>query len=176
MRTSIRWTKVAESGQLEPSGSSGIELDDLIGLASAKVDDKGRLKLPVQQVTWLQSFGDKKYFVTTLNRLEARIYPISQWKENEKRFTEPGVDAKDWKAIRLVAYYYGEVTEIDGQNRIMLPTTLRRELKLEGQPVMLDAHPGHVKVLGQGYLDERMRSALDNVEEKIDRIEARGLK
>ena len=56
----------------------------LRGNAPATIDEKGRLKLPVDVQTFLGSFGDDKLFVTSVDDRIARIYPISVWKGNEK--------------------------------------------------------------------------------------------
>ena len=51
-------------------------------IAQARVDDKGRLKLPAEFLEYLKKLGVNMVFVTTLDKKTARIYPISLWKSN----------------------------------------------------------------------------------------------
>ena len=71
------WTKVEEQPQKTP-------VDSPRGFFSAHVDDKGRLKLPVELQQYLSAIGDEKYFVTSVDDRIARIYPISVWKGDRK--------------------------------------------------------------------------------------------
>ena len=59
-------------------------------IAQARVDEKGRLKLPSEFLEYLKKLGVDKVFITTLDRQLARIYPISVWKANENLFAERG--------------------------------------------------------------------------------------
>jgi MraZ protein len=56
------------------------------GTYQARVDEKGRLKLPAVFQQYLTDLGETKVFVTSLDVRIARIYPISVWKENEILF------------------------------------------------------------------------------------------
>ncbi len=44
---------------------------------------------------------------------------------------EPGEDADLRADVAMVANHYGEDVEVDGQGRVLVPTTLRRDLELE---------------------------------------------
>ena len=63
------------------------------GFFSARVDEKGRLKLPAAITQYLGALGENKVFVTTLNGSTARIYPISAWRQTENVLEEAGEDA-----------------------------------------------------------------------------------
>ena len=64
-------------------GQSGAVVEAPRGTLSGRVDEKGRLKLPAALVQYLESIGERKLFVTTLNIATALIYPISSWRETE---------------------------------------------------------------------------------------------
>src|SRR5438445_469324 len=49
-----------------------------------KLDDKGRLKLPAVFLEYFGELGEKKLFVTSINRRTAQIYPTSVWRKNKK--------------------------------------------------------------------------------------------
>ena len=86
-----------ENGQIVPAGAPN-------GVFAVSVDDKGRLKLPASLLTYLEGFKeDRKVFITTFDESEARIYPISVWRETEKKLQEPGDDFEALEALAKVA-------------------------------------------------------------------------
>ena len=56
------------------------------GRYPARLDDKGRCKLPADFVHFFRSLPEQKLFVTSLDRRIAQIYPIALWRENETFF------------------------------------------------------------------------------------------
>ncbi len=58
------------------------------GRYSGKLDDKGRLKFPVQFQTYLGSLDEKGLFVTSIDRTTVQIYPIATWRANLKLLAE----------------------------------------------------------------------------------------
>src|SRR5215831_11812581 len=57
----------------------------LRGSALAKVDDKGRLKVPASFRAALESKFGPEFFVTSLRGESVRIYPIESWVRIEER-------------------------------------------------------------------------------------------
>jgi MraZ protein len=146
------------------------------GTLSGRVDEKGRLKLPATVVQYLDTLGERKVFVTTLNISTALIYPISVWRETEKMLQEPGDDA-DLKAdVAFVANHYGEDVEIDAQGRVLMPTTLRRDLELEKDDVHLLFYKQRIEVIGSKVYEQRLTSASTNLFEKVKALEKKGLR
>ena len=146
------------------------------GTLSGRVDEKGRLKLPAALVQYLESIGERKLFVTTLNIATALIYPISSWRETEKLLEEPGEDAEDRADIAMVANHYGEESEIDGQGRVLIPTTLRRELGFEKDDVYLLCYKGRIEVFGSKVYEQRLSKAKTNLADKHSALEKKGLR
>ena len=66
----------------EPNQTAKPEPPD--GMYPARMDDRGRVKLPAAFKEYLDSLDDKKLFVTSLDRRIARIYPIQLWRETKK--------------------------------------------------------------------------------------------
>ena len=106
-------------------------------MTELRVDEKGRLKLPPVVQQYIRSFGDAKVFVTSMDGAQARIYPISVWVRNEKLLQKPGPNAKLSNKLQLLAMIFGQEGEMDSHGRVLLPTNLRRELELEGEPVWI---------------------------------------
>lgn len=146
------------------------------GTLNGRVDEKGRLKLPTALAQYLENLGERKVFITTLNVSTALIYPISVWKETEKMLQEPGEDADLRAEVAMVANHYGEDVEVDGQGRVLVPTTLRRDLELEKSDVYLLCFKGRIEMLGSKVYEQRLNKAKANVAEKVALLEKKGLR
>ena len=145
-------------------------------IAQARVDDKGRLKLPSEFLEYLKKLGVDKVFITTVDRELARIYPISVWKANENFFANAGDLAEMAEDVAYFAKFFGGDSEIDAQGRVLMPATLRRELALESQPVFLDCYNGRINVASKAVHDARFHRAAANLGEKVKALEKKGLK
>src|SRR5271165_3066042 len=97
----------------------------------ARLDDKGRLKLPATFQQFFNSLGERKLFVTSVNRRIAQIYPMAVWKENEKFFESFRANPAAARRIAFNANDLGAEAEMDAQGRITFNPELRRELNLE---------------------------------------------
>ena len=146
------------------------------GTLNGRVDEKGRLKLPNSIAQYFGALGEEKVFITTLNTSTALIYPISVWRETENMLQEPGEDA-DWRAdVAFVANHYGEDGEIDAQGRVLLPTTLRRDLELEKDDVYLVCYKQRIEVFGSKIYGQRLEAAKTNLADKLKALEKKGLR
>jgi len=147
------------------------------GFFSAHVDDKGRLKLPVDMQQYLSAIGDERFFVTSVDDRIARIYPISVWKGNEKILEELATEDPDAaEALLFVTNDYGAEAKVDPQGRVTLPTDLRRALSLENQEVRLDWSQGAINVYSKVEYEARKRQAKDNLPEKLKMAKLKGFK
>ena len=145
-------------------------------IAQARVDDKGRLKLPAEFLEYLKKLGVDKVFITTVDRELARIYPISVWKANENLFANAGDLAEMAEDVAYIAKVFGGDSEIDGQGRVLMPAALRRELEMESQQVFLDCYNGRINVASKSVHDERVNRAMANLSTKVKTLETKGLK
>jgi MraZ protein len=114
----------------------------LRGNCPAKVDEKGRLKVPAPFLEVLKEYGSAQFYITSLNGKSARIYPLSVWTKKEEQLSalepkDPANQAK--RKILLWTSYYGQQVEIDGQGRLLLPGLLRDEAKLTAEVDVLGA-------------------------------------
>ncbi len=146
------------------------------GFLAARVDEKGRLKLPSSVVQYLESFGERKVFITTLNASTARIYPISVWRETERSLEEAGDDTEAREDVAFIAYHFGADDEMDGQGRVLVPTELRRELKFENEQVFLRCFKQRIDILGREVYEQRLSKARTGLDEKVQGLEKKGLR
>jgi MraZ protein len=95
------------------------------GSYSAKIDDKGRLKLPTAFKTLVSDEADAALFLTSLNGDSVRIYPMHAWRALEQRIARmPSAHPARMKFLDRVNYF-GQVGEFDAQGRVMIPSRLR---------------------------------------------------
>jgi MraZ protein len=146
------------------------------GIYPARVDEKGRLKLPAVFQQYLMDLGEKRVFITSLDVRIARIYPISVWKENEILLETATEDPEIVEDVKFIANDLGADSEIDGQGRVLVPQELRQMLNLENQPVWIECQKGRMNVYGKEVYEDRKRRAYENAAEKLRALEKKGLK
>ena len=145
------------------------------GMYPARVDDKGRLKLPVGFQQYFAGLTEKKLFVTSLDRRIGHIYPIANWRENKKFFYENRGNAKAAQRIAFNAQDLGADSEMDGQGRVLLPPEMRRELGIENQGVRLFAYKGHIQILSEAVYAEQKLQASASATEDLETLDGAGL-
>lgn len=145
------------------------------GRYPARVDDKGRVKLPVNFAQYFGALREKKLFVTSIDRRTAQIYTLDVWRQNEKTLAGDRENAAAARKVLFNAGDLGAETEMDNQGRILLSPELRRELGIENQPVHLLAYKGHVEVLSEQAYEARKLASSKIDQEEIDKLEAAGL-
>ena len=95
----------------------------LRGNSPATVDDKGRIKIPSVFLDTLKESGDK-FYVTSENGDRAYIYPMKVWNEIEERLAKLSGHNRTKQKFLNRTNYYGQVVELDGQGRLLIPGVL----------------------------------------------------
>ena len=123
---------------------SKVEQKVLRGNYSAKIDDKGRLKIPNGFRAVVEEQHGASLFVTSITGDSVRIYPMPVWMGVEERLGRmPSTHPARLKFLDRVNYF-GQLAEFDSQGRVSLPTRLRVSASMSGE----------VDVLGQvDYLE-----------------------
>lgn len=143
----------------------------------ARVDEKGRLKLPVDFQRYLAAIGDNRVFITTVEGRIARIYPISVWRENEILLRTAGPNAKAAEAVWLLASRYGDDAELDGQGRLLVPSELRKRLGLESEGVWLQYFfTGHIRIYTDAQFEQMTAEAFEGIDDKLAVMQEAGLR
>jgi MraZ protein len=114
------------------------------GNAPARIDDKGRLKVPNAFRALLESKYGRELFLTSLTGEYVRIYPMPVWLEIEQKLgAMPSTHPARLRFLDRVNYF-GQTAELDAQGRVIIPLRLRDAATMSGD----------VDVLGQvHYLD-----------------------
>jgi MraZ protein len=110
----------------------------LRGNCPAKIDAKGRLKIPTAFRRYLEdTHHDRDFFVTSLTGEFARVYPLPVWIEIEKKITAaPSMNPAIQRYMNLVSYY-GQMATMDDQGRILIHPLLRQSSGLTGAVAVL---------------------------------------
>ncbi|HYT06517.1 MAG TPA: hypothetical protein VEL77_02610 [Rugosimonospora sp.] len=103
----------------------------LRGNYPAKVDDKGRVKIPAAFLEALREYGNK-FYVTSENGDYVRVYPIKIWNEIEEKLARLSSHNRTKQKFLTRTNYYGQVVELDGQGRILVPSILRESAQMRG--------------------------------------------
>jgi len=141
-----------------------------------RMDDRGRVKLPAAFKEYLDKLTEKKLFVTSLDRRIAQIYPIHSWRDTEKFMENFSEDPLAAENLAFNAADLGAETEMDSQGRVLFSTELRRELKLEEQPVHMFWFGGHIEVLNESVYEERKLAATAKPVEDRAKLRQAGMK
>lgn len=110
----------------------------LRGNYTARVDEKGRLKIP----TAFRRYIEEKYtipeaYVTSLNGDCVRIYPLPEWESIEQRLALlPSMDPARRKFLDRTNYY-GQQATVDGQGRVLVHPLLRKSSGVVGDVAVL---------------------------------------
>lgn len=108
------------------------------GTQEAKVDEKGRLKVPADFMKLIleKNYGSQ-FFITSRDGKVAEIWPMPEWeKEEAKKAALPEEDEAKTTWMRVVNFF-GGVVEIDKQDRLMLPRKIRERFSLVSVDVVV---------------------------------------
>jgi MraZ protein len=119
-----------------------------------RVDEKGRLKVPIEFKRVIdEKYGADKFYITSLDGKVAQVYPFEEWERIEQKLAALSTFNPTKKKFLSRANYYGQVVEMDGQGRLLMPQLLRESAQIKGE----------VAVMGNlTYLEVRNLEALQN--------------
>ena len=104
----------------------------LRGSYTARIDEKGRLKLPTPFKAEVEERHGTSLFVTSVDGECVLIYPMPVWEAHEQRLLQiPGTDPTLARYLRLVNFH-GQQNEFDSQGRVVIQTRLRESAAIVG--------------------------------------------
>ncbi len=110
----------------------------LRGNYQAKVDEKGRLKIPASFLEELKEYGNQ-FYITSPDGETARIYPMKVWNEIEDKLAKLPSAHKSKRKFLMRTSYFGQVVELDAQGRVLMPSVLREKAQTKGDVAVLGA-------------------------------------
>ena len=127
----------------------------LRGNHPARVDDKGRLKVPNGFRTIVESHFGPELFVTSVTGEYVRVYPMAVWLEIERKLAEvPSASPAKQRFLDRVNFF-GQVVTMDRQGRVLLPQILREPAAMSGVVAVLGLQ-NHLAVWNEKRLRERL--------------------
>ena len=107
------------------------------GNIPAKIDEKGRLKLPVAFKQLLDAANVTQFYITSVDGKKAEIWPLPEWEKREKKLLKSSTmnDAVE-KYLNLTSYF-GQQVEMDNQGRVLIPQILRGAAKMNAEVAVM---------------------------------------
>jgi MraZ protein len=127
----------------------------LLGSYQAKIDEKFRLKIPAKFRRDLSETEENTYYVTSDDGSCAQIYPMSVWERIAQKFQEPPRFEPAKLKFQKFTGYYGLITEMDPQGRILIPQTLREDAKISGDVIVI-GRTDHLEVWNNEVIRKSM--------------------
>jgi len=126
-----------------------------MGHAPAKVDDKGRLKIPAGFRKVIEEKYGADCFITSTDGERAVIYPMPVWYDFQGRMAKvPSTSQAKAKLLERVNYY-GQTATIDQQGRVLVPAVLRSVAGIADDVVVL-GNTDHLIVWNEERIQKRM--------------------
>jgi MraZ protein len=127
----------------------------LRGNHPARIDDKGRVKVPNGFRQIVESEYGPELFVTSVTGEYVRLYPMLVWLEIERKLAAvPGTSPAKQRFLDRVNFF-GQLVAMDKQGRVLIPQILRESATMSGEVSVLGLQ-NHLAVWNQRRLTERL--------------------
>src|ERR1043166_5906025 len=98
-----------------------------------RVDEKGRLKVPADFKKVIDEKYGTQFYITSLDGKVAQVYPFEEWERIEQKLAGLSTFNPTKKKFLNRTNYYGQVVEMDGQGRLLVPSLLRDSAGIKGE-------------------------------------------
>jgi MraZ protein len=126
------------------------------GSQQARIDDKGRLKVPSDFRSVLEDRYGTRLFVTSHLGESVLIYPLPVWEEVERKLLALPSTLDERDRLLEAVNYFGVPTELDAQGRVLIPQKLRDSALMVGDVDVM----GKLTVL-EVWNHERLRARVE---------------
>ncbi len=109
----------------------------LRGNHPAKIDDKGRLKLPAAFKQLWDAQHVAEVYITSANGKSAEIWALPEWEKQEALLAASSTMDEAVDKYLDMTSYYGQQVEIDSQARVLMPQILRGAAKLDAEVAVM---------------------------------------
>lgn len=127
----------------------------LRGNSLAKVDAKGRLKVPASFRGVIEPKYGNEFFVTSLRGASVLIYPMQVYAELEERLTGSSSVGPLVSKLRFALNSYGQGAVMDQQGRILIHPFLREKTEINGEVAVL-GQQNYLEVWNRTRFDEQL--------------------
>lgn len=109
----------------------------LRGNYTARIDDKGRLKIPAHFKRKIEEKYGSEIYVTSLTGQSVQIFPLREWEIIEQKIALLPTNEAARRIYMTATSFYGQESEIDNQGRILIQPLLRKEAAVYGEVSVL---------------------------------------
>jgi MraZ protein len=102
-----------------------------------RVDEKGRLKVPAEFKRVIDEKYGTQFFITSLDGKVAQVYPFEEWERIEQKLAGLSTFNPTKKKFLDRVNYYGQMVEMDGQGRLLIPQLVRDSAQIKGEVAVL---------------------------------------
>jgi MraZ protein len=127
----------------------------LRGNHPARIDDKGRLKVPNGFRSLLEAQYGAELFVTSITGEYVKLYPMPVWLEIERKLADVASTHPSKQRFLDRVNFFGQVVTLDRQGRVVIPQLLRESAAMNGEVSVLGLQ-NHLAVWSQKRLLERL--------------------
>lgn len=127
------------------------------------IDEKGRISLPSKFREVLRAkYGSESLVVTNMPECLV-VYPVAEWKKIEEVLFKIPFTIKEGR--EFLRYFLGSAEEVepDKQGRLLLPQSLRSEIKLDREVILLGMLT-YFEIWNPQVLEERFKGIKDSFE------------
>jgi transcriptional regulator MraZ len=150
-----------------------VELSVLMGHSPAKIDEKGRLKVPSSFRKIIEERYGADCFITSNDGEHALVYPLPVWLDYQSRLAKVPSSSRAKSKILERVNYFGQLSTLDAQGRLLVPAVLRDVAGINDDVVVLGSQD-HLIV----WNEERMKKRLSDApvtEEDFKELELHGV-
>jgi len=123
-----------------------------------RVDEKGRLKVPAEFKRTIDEKYGTQFYITSLDGKVAQVYPFEEWQRIEEKLAQLSNFNPTKKKFLNRTNYYGQLVEMDGQGRLLVPSLLRDSAEIKGEVAVV----GHLTYLEVQSITKYKKEIQDN--------------
>lgn len=136
------------------------------GSYEAKIDDRGRIKIPAKFLSVFDSGYGREVYITSLEGDHVMLYPMKVWERMESQIENAGILDPDVDAYVNRLSYWGTEGELDSKGRLLVPPNLRKESQLDelvrvlgkaNHIVIWNEEDFKLKELGEPFSNEQLQ-------------------
>jgi MraZ protein len=144
-----------------------------MGHSPAKIDEKGRLKVPAHFRKIIEDKYGRDCFITSTDGERALVYPLPVWFDFQGRLSKvPSTSLAKAKLLERVNFF-GQIGSIDAQGRITVPAVLREVAGIADDVVVLGSQD-HLIVWNEMKMKKRLTET-PLTEEDFKELELHGV-
>ena len=121
-----------------------------------RVDEKGRLKIPSEFKRVIDEKYGQQFYITSLDGDVAQVYPFEEWERIEQKLAGLSTFNPTKKKFLSKVNYWGQVVEMDGQGRLLIPQLLREAGRLKGE-VAVSGYQTYLEVRNMEAYQQKVR-------------------